>query len=81
MRIAPSWIACTPSSSKGSIGRSLFCVMRHGIWLITAGLSRRALPARPPALLRRGISSDIRTLPLALTEQYPSPKVGAKSDG
>jgi hypothetical protein len=35
MRMAPSWMAATPSSVRGSVGRSVLIGMRQGIWSMT----------------------------------------------
>ena len=50
MRMAPLWIASTPSGGSGSVGLSRLSGMLHGIWLM-AGPLPRVLPDLPPPRL------------------------------
>ena len=62
MRIAALWTRCTPSASRGSVGRSGLTGMRQGIWSMAAVPARILLPARPPARRLRPGSSVIVAL-------------------
>ena len=72
MRMAPSWIAATPSSSSGSVGRSGLTGIRQGDCAIAWEGRTPGLRAWPPA--RRGLRSVIGGSPGWASTFAPPPR-------
>ena len=77
IRMAPSWMASTPSGPSGSTGRSMLTGGFQGICSITVRPRRSFAPARPPPRLPRlldasAMSSSRCAPPEGPTERRPA---------